>query len=95
MKKALKIHAADNVAVVLDHVDSGEAIQVVFDLMGENSDAAISVSGRIPFAHKVATTDIGVGKPIIKFGLEIGQATKEISSGELVHVSNLASRRGN
>lgn len=90
MAKALKIHPADNVAVVLADVCSGEEITVTIG--GE----AIRLAARqaVAFGHKIALSDLHTDQPIIKYGEEIGRAQTEIAAGDWIHLHNLTCRRG-
>jgi altronate dehydratase small subunit len=54
----------------------------------------ILVTEKIPFGHKFALRLIKKGEKITKYGETIGLATKEIQTGQHVHVHNLESRRG-
>lgn len=44
----------------------------------------------VPVGHKVAVTDVAAGATVIKFGQPIGVATRDIRSGDHVHVHNCA-----
>ena len=50
--------------------------------------------GDVPYGHKIAVRDIKKGELIIKYGEEIGAATRDIARGEYVHVHNLEALRG-
>jgi hypothetical protein len=50
----------------------------------------VTVKQDIPFCHKVAVAAIESGKPIIKYGVEIGEASTRIERGEHIHVHNVA-----
>ena len=43
----------------------------------------------IPMGHKIANKDILKGEMIIKYGMPIGKATKDILKGENVHINNI------
>lgn len=90
MAKALKINPADNVAVVLADVRSGE--EIVVTTGGE----AVRLEARqaIAFGHKIALADLHEDQPIIKYGEEIGRAQTEIGAGDWIHLHNLTCRRG-
>jgi len=92
LKLALKIHDSDNVATIFaNDIKSGMQVEVR-DKKG-NAEI-ITVADDIPYGHKVAIADIGINEQIIKYGEEIGIATKEIKKGNHVHVHNLDSMRG-
>lgn len=88
-RKALRIHPADNVAVALEEIPGGASV-VVFG----SGDVMVSLGGPIPFAHKVALSEIDEGGFIYKYGLPIAVATAQIARGEWVHEHNARSRVG-
>ncbi|MCL6633642.1 MAG: altronate dehydratase family protein [Alicyclobacillus herbarius] len=85
-RRALRIHAADNVAVVLEAVAKGE----VLDL----AEGPLVALEDIPRGHKIALTDVSVGEDIRKYGYPIGQATQPITRGAWVHTHNLRTKLG-
>lgn len=92
LKLALKIHDNDNVATIFaEDIKSGTQVEVR-DKKG-NSEI-ITVTDDIPYGHKMAIVDISINEQIIKYGEEIGVATKVIKKGDYVHVHNLDSMRG-
>ena len=48
----------------------------------------------VKFGHKFAIKDIKKGEHVIKYNESIGTATKDIFTGEHVHVHNVESDRG-
>ncbi len=89
---ALKVTDKDNVATIFANgVTDGTTVDVR-DKKG-NSET-VTVIGDIPYGHKIAVRDIKKGELIIKYGEEIGAATKDILKGEYVHVHNLEALRG-
>ena len=48
-----------------------------------------TATARVPKGHKLATTKIEEGAPILKFGQIIGFAAKPIAPGEWVHEHNV------
>ena len=92
LKIALKVHNKDNVATIFDNgVYDGAEVEVR-DKRG-NSEV-VKVRGLVPYGHKIAVRDIAQGELIIKYGEEIGIATRDIRKGDYVHVHNLDSMRG-
>lgn len=88
----LKVHDSDNVAVIFaEDARSGMRVQVR-DKKG--SLQQLVLLSDTPYGHKVAVRDIHEGQPIVKYGEEIGIATREIPAGEYVHIHNLDSQRG-
>lgn len=77
----LRIHPQDNVAVVLEHLEAGQTL----DLFGNS----VTLPASIKRGHKVALTPIQAGKDVIKYGHRIGRATVVIQPGDWVHTHNL------
>jgi altronate dehydratase small subunit len=89
---ALKVSDLDNVATIFaNDIKDGTEVEIR-DKKG-NSEK-VSVIGDVPYGHKIAVKDIKKDELIIKYGEEIGIATKDIKKGEYVHVHNLDSMRG-
>ncbi len=92
MNLALKVNDNDNVATIFAQgICDGERI-VILDKAGHRDSA--TVTGDVPYGHKVAVRDIRLGEDIIKYGQAIGIATRDIKKGEYTHVHNLESKRG-
>ncbi len=90
MLKALVVDAKDNVATALNDLEKSESVTVEID----GSAAEIQLGQPIPFGHKFALKDIGIGAQVIKYGEVIGLATAGIAIGEHVHVHNVEGLRG-
>ena len=89
---ALKVTDLDNVATIFANgIADGTEVEVR-DKKG-NAET-VKVIGDVPYGHKIAVKDIKKGELIMKYGEEIGIATKDIVKGEYVHVHNLDSMRG-
>ncbi|MCI2001253.1 MAG: UxaA family hydrolase [Clostridia bacterium] len=89
---ALKVSDLDNVATIFaNDIKDGTEVEIR-DKKG-NSEK-VSVIGDVPYGHKIAVKDIKKDELIIKYGEEIGIATKDIKKGEYVHIHNLDSMRG-
>lgn len=92
LKLALKVSDKDNVATIFaEGIVDGTEVEV-HDKRGESE--VVTVMGDVPYGHKIAVRGIHVGELIMKYGEEIGIATKEIKKGEYVHIHNLDSMRG-
>ncbi len=81
---ALRIDPSDNVAVVLKELRAGEGVSAV-----GVDDLKASVD--VPFAHKIAVGDIRCGEPVLKYGVAIAFATRDIARGEWVDAHNAKS----
>ena len=89
---ALKVHDDDTVATLFsDGVSAGDMVEVR-DRKGQAE--LVPVLNDIPYGHKLALKDMSCGQPIIKYGEELGRASRDIRRGEHVHVHNLESMRG-
>lgn len=51
-------------------------------------------SPAVPRGHKFALSAIAAGAPVIKYGLPIGHATRDIAAGEHVHTHNMQTNLG-
>jgi len=86
-KRCFQVHPYDNVATLLDDVHSGE-----LNVSGDAPDRVVTALEPISLGHKIALTLISRGDPIVKYGVPIGLATKDIHSGEWVHLHNCRSQ---
>ncbi|MAC60702.1 MAG: D-galactarate dehydratase [SAR116 cluster bacterium] len=77
----------DNVANTLDLIPIGQQVEI------KNKKKTIISSNKIPKYHKIALNEIPKGASIIKNGICIGTATKEIDIGAHIHVHNIVSNR--
>lgn len=84
--KVLVINPSDSVAVAIERIKEGEALEV-----GASSIIALEDVER---GHKIAIKDIKKGENVIKYGFPIGHATKDIRAGEWVHTHNLKTNLG-
>lgn len=79
---AIRINAADNVAIALRDLGADDEITV--------GAQHIRVRGSIPVGHKIALGDLAAGERAIKYGFPIGIATAAIKTGDWIHSHNLA-----
>jgi len=87
---AIVMKPIDNVCTVVETVEASTEVSAEID----GKTLSVVVSERIPFGHKFALKPIKIGEPVLKYGEVIGLATKEIQTGQHVHVHNLESCRG-
>ena len=81
MKDFIQLHKKDNVVVALKNIAEAAHSEV--------NGKTIQLKSSISFGHKVAIKPIRAGDKVLKYGLSIGSATKDIAVGEHVHVQNL------
>jgi hypothetical protein len=79
----IRVHPRDNVAVVAADVQADDVLR-----LDDGSD--VRTVGAIPRGSKVALGPIACGEAVIRYGEEIGRATRDIAAGEYVHTHNLA-----
>lgn len=80
------IHEKDHVAVALEDLSSGPVT-----VSGAVHTTGLAVNDSVKQGHKIALRDIMPGDGVMKYGVRIGHATREIRRGEWVHLHNLAS----
>jgi len=90
--RALIIHPDDNVANLIGSGRKGESVQCTIE--GQTATTTVSLLDDIPSNHKFARVAVKAGDPIIKYGLSIGRASRDIRAGQYVHVHNIESNRG-
>lgn len=83
---AFVIEAKDNVATALALLVPGKVA-----LLGDSPSFEITALEEIPKGHKIALRDISAGEQIIKYGISIGRATKDIPAGSWVHLHVMCS----
>ncbi len=82
--RCFKIHAADNVATLLDDVEARRSLSI-------NDGGSIVAGEPIKAGHKIALRDIPAGQQVVKYGVAIGIASQDIVTGEWVHLHNCRS----
>ncbi|MDE2437435.1 MAG: UxaA family hydrolase [Sphingomonadales bacterium] len=80
----LRLHADDNVLIVLHDIARGESIAIGNHSF--KSETALSLG------HKLAAVAIRKGDPVIKYGAPIGLAGVDIPQGAHIHLHNLVSQ---
>jgi len=82
-----QISELDNVAVLLDDAHVGDVVKVIGP-----RDGTVALVDDIVYGHKVSINHIQEGQDIVKYGIPIGKATRDIAVGESVHLHNCASQ---
>jgi len=77
--------------VVVEGIKSGQALNGW--IMDQDKMITFNAKSDIPIGHKLAIRAIAAGDTIIKYGIDIGKAVKEISAGEHLHVHNVKTKR--
>ena len=76
----------DNIVAALTDLKAGDQVDLE---SGEEDTRSISLKDSIPLGHKFSITPIPSGADILKYGLSIGPATRDIAVGEHVHTHNV------
>lgn len=77
----IRINPADSVAVALTPLRAGDRLEL--------DDVSVIVREEVGRGHKVALRKINAGDGVLKYGMRIGIALRDIEAGEKVHVHNL------
>lgn len=81
MPTAFQIDLRDNVATALSPLVPGEVC-----LLGDACAPTVRATTDVPVGHKLALRDIAEGEMIVKYGVVIGRATRDIPAGSWVHL---------
>ncbi|HUP05177.1 MAG TPA: altronate dehydratase family protein [Bryobacteraceae bacterium] len=78
---AIRLHAADNIAVARVPVSAGSVLRL--------ADQTVTARESIPAGHKIALREIAAGEMVLRYGQGIGRAKGAIPAGSHVHTHNL------
>ena len=87
MIEAVVLNPGDNIGVALVALKSGASVKIY------GQENRVKITELIPYQHKFSITPINAGKEIIKDGVVIGEATKDIGQGQHVHIHNMTGLR--
>lgn len=91
MKYALKVSERDNVITVLNQVKKSDLVKYM-----DNDDIKeVRAQDDIPLYHKIAICNIKEDENIVKYGENIGRASRDIVKGSHVHTHNVKDHREN
>ncbi len=91
MKKVFVVEKEDNVGTAaIEAIEAGDEVGTE----GRVTDVTVTANADIPYGHKIALEEIAAGEQVIKYGLSIGTASKDIQPGDYVHIHNVESNRG-
>jgi altronate dehydratase len=77
----------DDVAMALAALGAGSRVEV--ESPGKNETEHVVLVEDIPLGHKFALRDIRKDQKVVKFGMEIGTALRDIPQGAWVGEHNL------
>lgn len=81
--KPILLHPDDNVLVLAEPIQAGQAIEI--------DGAMLIAAGDVAVGHKIARRALVVGEKILKYGAPIGSMTASAVAGEHVHMHNMKS----
>jgi altronate dehydratase small subunit len=91
MKRAMLMNEKDSVATALENLVKNETAVIV--RASQEKVTELNIQQDVPFGHKLAIRAIAEGDSVIKYGEIIGKASKDIETGEYVHIHNVTSNR--
>jgi len=83
---SFQIEKDDNVAVALSDLEPGQV-----RIHGSSRVQTIAIADPVKQGHKIANSTIRAGEPVLKYGVPIGIATRDIEAGTWVHLHNCRS----
>ena len=92
MAHSFLVHAPDDVVgVAVQDIEPGQGVPGKIQSNGQ----PLQLDGLdpVPLGHKIALRDLPAGEQVIKYGIAIGRATRDIRAGEHVHVHNVKGER--
>lgn len=81
--RLLFLNPKDNVCTAITPITRGTALQI--------SGNTVVTRDNIPLGFKIAGCNIATHDSVIKYGVSIGSATRDIYLGDLVHLHNMKS----
>ncbi len=81
LKKLIKVHPKDNVAVALVDLTAGDTISF------ENT--SIKIVSNVKAKHKIALDTFETGERIIMYGVLVGKANEKIQIGDVLTIDNV------
>ncbi len=92
VRQSFLVHMPDDVVgVAVEDIEPGPAI--LGRVHNGGGDITLDAIDPIPLGHKIALRNIPEGEPVIKYGTAIGRATRDIATGQHVHVHNVKGER--
>jgi hypothetical protein len=81
--RLLFLNPKDNVCTAISPIVSGVSLHI--------NGKQVILEKSVPLGFKVAACNIAINETIVKYGVPIGSATRDIALGELVHLHNMKS----
>jgi altronate dehydratase small subunit len=81
--RLLFLNPKDNVCTAIAPIPGGTTLQI--------SGNTVLIKQNIPLGFKIAACNLAIHESVIKYGVSIGSATRDIVLGEPVHLHNMKS----
>jgi altronate dehydratase small subunit len=81
--RLLFLNPKDNVCTAITPIAGGTTLHIYGN--------TVVIKQNIPLGFKIAGCNIATNESIMKYGVSIGSATRDIALGELVHLHNMKS----
>jgi (2R)-sulfolactate sulfo-lyase subunit alpha len=81
----------DHVGVATEPIEAGETVVGVY--LDDESAVELAARAAVPLGHKIAVRATDSDPAVIKYGVQIGNATEPLQVGDYVHTHNLKSAR--
>jgi len=81
--RLLFLNPQDNVCTAITPIAGGTTLLIYGN--------TVVIKQNIPLGFKIAGCNIATNESIMKYGVSIGSATRDIALGELVHLHNMKS----
>jgi altronate dehydratase small subunit len=81
--RLLFLNPKDNVCTAITPIAGGTTLRI--------NGHTVLIKQNIPLGFKIAGCNIATNEAIMKYGVSIGSATRDIALGELVHLHNMKS----
>jgi len=79
----IQLSPLDNIVVLTRSVQAGDVVEI--------DGRSVSMKEALGLGHKLACRRIVAGEKILKYGVPIGSATRDIEPGEHVHLHSMQS----
>ena len=87
MIEAVMLKAEDNIGLALVDLKPDSEVKIY------GREVLVKLAEPVPYQHKFSVMQINSGQEIIKDGVVIGKATRDIAQGQHVHTHNMTGLR--
>ena len=92
MSHSFLVHdEADDIGVAVTDLEANQEVTGLY--MSSGKTVELKSHEAVPLGHKIALRDLPEGADVVKYGVRIGRAVKNVREGDYVHTHNLRSAR--